>query len=91
MRAYVVVELHIVGDPGKWELTCTSDNTPYGSCRAARYGGESRLEHDDFWIAEIVDDRLSGILHSNCERRQQVTSDEIAAVAGALGLLPTGR
>lgn len=86
----IVVQLQIVGTVEAWETAYTRIYTPrssQGSFKDAFRAGVRELDHDDFWIAEVVSSPLVGIRHSNGERGRGATPEELrSAVATVQGV-----
>ncbi len=88
MSEFVIVRPQIVGTADAHELVCLSDCVPYHSVNLAYYAGLRKLEHDDFWIAEVDEAHLIDIRHSSGEVRDGATDGERVAVARALAVFP---
>jgi hypothetical protein len=89
-RHYIWVQTQVVGDLASWDLAVTRwGEQPWPLLIEAIIDGEDALGHDDFWVAEVSDTHLLAIWHANKERRNDAESDELAAVAAALGIQPS--
>jgi hypothetical protein len=89
-RRYIWVQPQMVGDLTAWNLAIThKGKQSWRLLTEAIIDGEEALDHDDFWIAEVSDNHLHAIWHSDAKRRNEAESDELAAVAVALGIQPS--